>query len=286
MFGVAQFMENGRLQVLAVPMSWIRKGLLMWPKSLSNDKIDKMRKEGTAFNGATKGIPVLVTRKFRSFQAAESSVEELSKKDVSDFEGKKKLLKSNQKKRSEQKRNDYNELCTGKSNLESPISVSISINCSFSAIARKKRVNSTVTPPAGASKVVPQLNLPPPVEQFEPRRGSPELSNQDQESSAHVRVPHGDSSPVASSSKTPPLEARTPRSTVLEPSKSAGIIEAQNNIVMLPCLGSVTSFGNQGTIMEREQELVEWMPEEIQVKALEITGTFFLTTCITNTRQN
>nr|XP_029710337.1 uncharacterized protein LOC115256214 isoform X2 [Aedes albopictus] len=254
MFGVAQFMENGRLQVLAVPMSWIRKGLLMWPKSLSNDKIDKMRKEGTAFNGATKGIPVLVTRKFRSFQAAESSVEELSKKDVSDFEGKKKLLKSNQKKRSEQKRNDYNELCT--------------------AIAHKKRVNSTVTPPAGASKVVPQLNLPPPVEQFEPRRGSPELSNQDQESSAHVRVPHGDSSPVASSSKTPPLEARTPRSTVLEPSKSAGIIEAQNNIVMLPCLGSVTSFGNQGTIMEREQELVEWMPEEIQVKALEITDAY------------
>lgn len=113
MYGVAQFIENGRFQVLAVPMSWIQKEFLMWPKSLNNEKIDKMRKEGTIFKGATKSVPVIVTRKFRSFQAAEASVEELSKKDVSDFEAKKKQLKSAKKKRPAEKRNDYNSLCKG-----------------------------------------------------------------------------------------------------------------------------------------------------------------------------
>lgn len=113
MYGVAQFMENGRLQVLAVPMSWIQKGFLMWPKSLSNEKIDKMRQEGTVFNGSTKSIPVIVARKFRSFQAAEASVEELSKKDVSDFEAKKKQLKPAKKKKLAEKQSDYNKLCEG-----------------------------------------------------------------------------------------------------------------------------------------------------------------------------
>lgn len=113
MYGVTQFIEKSRLQVLAVPMSWIHQEMLMWPKSLSNEKIEKMRKEGTVFNGSTKPIPVIVAKKFRSFDAAEAFVEDLSKKDISDFEAKKQQLKAAKKQKIPKKRNDYNALCEG-----------------------------------------------------------------------------------------------------------------------------------------------------------------------------
>lgn len=114
MFGVVQFLENRRLQVLAVPMSWMKGELLMWPKSISNEKIEKMRKDGTEFHGSTKAIPALVTQKFRKFESAEAAVEELARKEVSDFEGKKKILKAaKKKKKSVPRTNDFNDLCTG-----------------------------------------------------------------------------------------------------------------------------------------------------------------------------
>ncbi|XP_062541459.1 uncharacterized protein LOC134209494 [Armigeres subalbatus] len=111
MFGVVQFLENGRLQVLTVPMSWVKGGFLMWPKSIGNDKIERMRKDGTSFHGATKAIPVMVTKKFRNLAPAEAAVEELARKDVSDFEGKKKVLAKKKKKKPATKLDELNELC-------------------------------------------------------------------------------------------------------------------------------------------------------------------------------
>lgn len=113
MFGVVQFLENGRLQVLTVPMSWVKGGFLMWPKSIGNDKIERMRKDGTSFHGATKAIPVMVTKKFRNLAPAEAAVEELARKDVSDFEGKKKVLAKKKKKKPATKLDELNELCAG-----------------------------------------------------------------------------------------------------------------------------------------------------------------------------
>lgn len=113
MFGVVQFLENGRLQVLAVPMSWMKGGFLMWPKAIGNDKIEKMRMDGTAFHGSTKSIPAMITKKFRNFKSAEAAVEELSRNDVSDFEGKKKMLKTAKRKKPVAKLADLNDLCAG-----------------------------------------------------------------------------------------------------------------------------------------------------------------------------
>ncbi|XP_062549884.1 uncharacterized protein LOC134214541 [Armigeres subalbatus] len=93
MFTVAQFFEKQQLRVLAVPVSWLRDGFLMWPKIPSNEKLDKLRMEGVEFNGATKRIPAISSRKYKSSQAAEAAAEELLKQDVSDIEAKRKLLK-------------------------------------------------------------------------------------------------------------------------------------------------------------------------------------------------
>ncbi|KXJ81611.1 hypothetical protein RP20_CCG018606 [Aedes albopictus] len=96
MYAVVQFIENNKFQVLAVPVSWIRSGNLLWPK-MSNDKIEHLRVSGNEFHGAHKRIPVIVTGKFRSFEAAEKAADELAKKEVSDVEGKKKKLKPQKK---------------------------------------------------------------------------------------------------------------------------------------------------------------------------------------------
>lgn len=86
----------------------------MWPKSIGNDKIEKMRMDGTDFQGSTKAIPALVTRKYRTFKPAEAAVEELARKEVSDFEGKKKILKTAKRKNKPvSKTNDLNDLCAG-----------------------------------------------------------------------------------------------------------------------------------------------------------------------------
>lgn len=106
MFTVAQFFEKQQLRVLAIPSSWIRGGCLLWPKLLSNDKIDKMRVDGTEFHGASKKIPAIVTRKYRSLQAAEAAAEDLLKHEVSDIETKRKLLKHSNVKQNPRK--DYN----------------------------------------------------------------------------------------------------------------------------------------------------------------------------------
>ncbi|XP_055541988.1 uncharacterized protein LOC129727810 [Wyeomyia smithii] len=92
MFAVVQFIENNKFQVLAVPVSWVKSGNLMWPK-MSNEKIEALRATGTEFHGATKRIPVIISRKVRNFLAAEKIADELTKKEVSDVEGKMEKLK-------------------------------------------------------------------------------------------------------------------------------------------------------------------------------------------------
>lgn len=114
MFGVVQFLENGRMQVLAVPMSWMKGHLLMWPKSIGNEKIEQMRKNGTVFHGSTKAIPALLVKKCRKLESAEAAVVELAQKEVSDLDGKKKILKSMKKKKSDSGAKDLNDLCTGR----------------------------------------------------------------------------------------------------------------------------------------------------------------------------
>ncbi|XP_062711083.1 uncharacterized protein LOC115262857 [Aedes albopictus] len=90
MFAIVQFIENNKFNVLAVPTSWIKKNQLMWPK-IANDK---MRESGAEFRGSVKHIPVMVLKKLRNFEAAEKAADELAKKDVSDVEGKQKILKA------------------------------------------------------------------------------------------------------------------------------------------------------------------------------------------------
>lgn len=93
MFAIVQFIENNKFNVLAVPTSWIKKNQLMWPK-IANDKIEKLRESGAEFRGSVKHIPVMVLKKLRNFEAAEKAADELAKKDVSDVEGKRKILKA------------------------------------------------------------------------------------------------------------------------------------------------------------------------------------------------
>lgn len=112
MFAVVQFIENKKFQVLAVPVSWIKSGNLLWPK-LNNEKIEALRVSGAEFNGATKRIPVIIWKKVRNFQAAEKAADDLAKKEVSDIEGKKKKLKP-QKKPTLKKGKDYNAMFAGK----------------------------------------------------------------------------------------------------------------------------------------------------------------------------
>ncbi|XP_055611216.1 uncharacterized protein LOC129757876 [Uranotaenia lowii] len=114
MFAVVQFIENNKFQVLAVPTSWIQKNVLMWPK-LSVEKIERLRVSGSEFNGPTKRIPVIVWRKLRNFKAAEKAAEELARKEVSDVEGKKKLLKPEKKPKLIDAKN-YNLMCAALQN--------------------------------------------------------------------------------------------------------------------------------------------------------------------------
>lgn len=111
MFAVVQFIEHNKFQVLAVPVSWIKSGVLLW-LNISNEKIESLRVIGANYHGAAKRIPVIIWKKFRKFDAAEKAADELAKRDVSDVEGKKKKLKP-QKKPSLEKTKNYNAMLAG-----------------------------------------------------------------------------------------------------------------------------------------------------------------------------
>lgn len=116
MFTVVQFFEKQQLRVLAVPVSWVRDGFLMWPKLPSNEKIENLRTGGNDFHSATKKIPVIVSRKYKSLQAAEAAAEDLLKQEVSDIETKRKLLKHQKSKAVESRPlKNYNKIIEGMS---------------------------------------------------------------------------------------------------------------------------------------------------------------------------
>ncbi|XP_055539568.1 uncharacterized protein LOC129726644 [Wyeomyia smithii] len=111
MFAVAQFFEKQQLRVLAVPVSWMHDGYLMWPKLPSNDKLEKLRTGGIEFHGSTKKIPAIMGRKYKSLQAAEAAAEDLLKQEVSDIEAKRKLLKHRRNQKIESRPpKDYNKM--------------------------------------------------------------------------------------------------------------------------------------------------------------------------------
>lgn len=115
MFTVAQFFEKQQLRVLAVPVSWVHDGCLMWPKIPSNEKLDKLRTGGNEFHGATKKIPAIMGRKFKTLQAAEAAAEDLLKLEISDVDTKRKLLKRRREKSVVSRPlKDYNKIIHGK----------------------------------------------------------------------------------------------------------------------------------------------------------------------------
>ncbi|XP_055605846.1 uncharacterized protein LOC129754016 [Uranotaenia lowii] len=111
MFSVVQFVENNKFKVLAVPSSWVKQNKLLWPKHLSCEKIEQMRESGTEYHGSTKRIPAILFKKFRSFAAAEAAVTTMENKEVSDIEGKKKLLKSAAKRQKVHPQTNYDAMC-------------------------------------------------------------------------------------------------------------------------------------------------------------------------------
>ncbi|XP_062553975.1 uncharacterized protein LOC134219271 [Armigeres subalbatus] len=80
-----------------------------------------MRKNGTVFHGSTKAIPALLVKKCRKLESAEAAVVELAQKEVSDLNGKKKILKSMKKKKSDSGAKDLNDLCTAIVQKQTPL---------------------------------------------------------------------------------------------------------------------------------------------------------------------
>ncbi|XP_065076058.1 uncharacterized protein LOC135699694 [Ochlerotatus camptorhynchus] len=77
---------------MAVPSGWVKKSFLFWPK-LPNVKIEALRVSGQDYNGPTKKIAVIVYKTFKEHHLAEGAAEELSKREVSDVDRKRKRLK-------------------------------------------------------------------------------------------------------------------------------------------------------------------------------------------------
>lgn len=112
MYTVVQFIENQKFKVMAVPSGWVRKNLLFWPK-LSNAKIEALRVSGDDYDGPTKKISVIVCNKYKKLDMAEEAAEELSKREVSDVDSKRKRLKPTKKPKLASPK-DYNLMIQGK----------------------------------------------------------------------------------------------------------------------------------------------------------------------------
>lgn len=116
MYTVVQFVENQKFKVMAVPSEWVRKNFLFWPK-LSNVKIEALRIGGGAYDGPTKKIPMIMYKKFKNLSMAEEAADDLSKREVSDVDNKRKRLKP-MKKPKLASRKDYNLMLKGKFNFQ------------------------------------------------------------------------------------------------------------------------------------------------------------------------
>lgn len=112
MYSVVQLIENNKFKVMTVPTGWVKKGLLHWPK-LPNIKIEALRVTGQEYDGPSKKIAVIVFKKFKNLQMAEEAAEELSKREVSDVDNKRKRLKPAKKPKCTNSK-DYNLMAQGK----------------------------------------------------------------------------------------------------------------------------------------------------------------------------
>lgn len=112
MYSVVQLIEKNKFKVIAVPSTWVRKNSLLWPK-LSNSKIEALRVTGQDYDGPTRKIPVIVFKKFKNLQMAEDAAEELSKREVSDVDNKRKRFKPTKAPKMASSK-DYNLMVQGK----------------------------------------------------------------------------------------------------------------------------------------------------------------------------
>lgn len=112
MYSVVQLIEKNKFKVIAVLSTWVRKNSLLWPK-LSNSKIEALRVTGQDYDGPTRKIPVIVFKKFKNLQMAEDAAEELSKREVSDVDNKRKRLKPAKSPKMASSK-DYNLMVQGK----------------------------------------------------------------------------------------------------------------------------------------------------------------------------
>ncbi|XP_062563332.1 uncharacterized protein LOC134226518 [Armigeres subalbatus] len=82
MFAVVEFTSGTpTIEVLAVPTSWIKDNLLMWPKRLNGEAIYALRKEGTHLDDSieTENFPVVVLQHFTDYYLAEIAVQDILK---------------------------------------------------------------------------------------------------------------------------------------------------------------------------------------------------------------
>ncbi|XP_065079418.1 uncharacterized protein LOC135702318 [Ochlerotatus camptorhynchus] len=98
---------------MAVPSGWVKKSFLFWSK-LPNVKIEALRVSGQEYNGPTKKIAVIVYKTFKEHHLAEGAAEELSKREISDVDSKRKRLKPTKKPKPVTSK-DYNMMVQGSS---------------------------------------------------------------------------------------------------------------------------------------------------------------------------
>lgn len=78
LFAVVEFVsKTSALKVLAVPMTWLKDDLLLWPKLMNGEAIYALRKEGTALDEGieTDSFPVIVLQQFEDYHSAEAAVQ-------------------------------------------------------------------------------------------------------------------------------------------------------------------------------------------------------------------
>ncbi|XP_055536476.1 uncharacterized protein LOC129725084 [Wyeomyia smithii] len=72
MFTVVQFIHKQRLNILTVPVCWVKGDLLKLPDSF-DDVVEKMRVQGNSYEGPARMIPAIVGQQFTSFGEAEAA---------------------------------------------------------------------------------------------------------------------------------------------------------------------------------------------------------------------
>ncbi|XP_065080246.1 uncharacterized protein LOC135703065 [Ochlerotatus camptorhynchus] len=82
MFAVVEFIGTPILKVVAVPTAWLKDDLLMWPKLVNGEMIDKMRQDGFQLDDTVESedVSVIVLQKFEQFQSAEAAAQAVSKR--------------------------------------------------------------------------------------------------------------------------------------------------------------------------------------------------------------